>query len=246
MEEVKLTKKQITYIDDYLKHHQVKYWDIRIELLDHIVTKTEVLMTEGLSFDKALEEVHVGFGNRLKLLRNTGVEYSIFTNGDGYKGYIKSKSKETNKKHRKYIFKEIKTVFSSIKHLCFFLLYVALMHTLRDVFDEKYFYKIFAFTLLYPIVLVLYIHFKQYRAFKFERSINVDFASFNSGFTLLNIQIVNFVKPIDAASFFTTDQYTFILLIVNVIVMLFTYCGFIVFTKTFNKYANLHQKLQQL
>lgn len=27
---MKLTKQQITYIDDYLKHHKVKYWDIRI------------------------------------------------------------------------------------------------------------------------------------------------------------------------------------------------------------------------
>ena len=44
--ELKLTKEQITYIDDYLKHHKVKYWDIRIELLDHIVTTVEEKLTE--------------------------------------------------------------------------------------------------------------------------------------------------------------------------------------------------------
>ena len=39
---MKLTKEQINYIDDYLKHHKVKYCDIRIELLDHIVTTVKI------------------------------------------------------------------------------------------------------------------------------------------------------------------------------------------------------------
>ena len=45
---MKLTKEQITYIDDYLKHHKVKYWDIRIELLDHIVTTVEEKLEKGI------------------------------------------------------------------------------------------------------------------------------------------------------------------------------------------------------
>ncbi len=38
---MKLTKEQIQFIDDYLKEQKVKFWDIRIELIDHIASKLE-------------------------------------------------------------------------------------------------------------------------------------------------------------------------------------------------------------
>ena len=91
--EMKLTKEQITYIDDYLKHHKVKYWDIRIELLDHIVTTVEEKLAAGISFDDALIEVHESFGNSMKMFWNSGIEYGIFANGDGYKNLIEEKNR---------------------------------------------------------------------------------------------------------------------------------------------------------
>ena len=103
-----LTKEQITYIDDYLKHHKVKYWDVRIELLDHIVTNVETLMNEGKDFDKALEEVHVSFGNNLKRFWNSGIEYGIMEKGIGYERLMDLKIKQTNNKYRRLLHREIK------------------------------------------------------------------------------------------------------------------------------------------
>ena len=92
---MKLSKEQIQFIDDYLKHHKFKYWDIRFEVLDHIVQTVESKMEKGVSFDDAMIEVHQSFGNSMKMLWNTGVEYSIYANGDGYKTLIQDTASRT-------------------------------------------------------------------------------------------------------------------------------------------------------
>ena len=64
---VKLSLKEIRFIENYLIKNEVKYWDVRLELLDHIINSVEEKMTnKGLSFNAALQEVHQGFGNNLK------------------------------------------------------------------------------------------------------------------------------------------------------------------------------------
>lgn len=63
---MKLTKEEIKFIDNYLKKNDVKFWDVRLELLDHIVSAVEdKIGDEGISFNEALLEVHCGFGNQL-------------------------------------------------------------------------------------------------------------------------------------------------------------------------------------
>ena len=49
-----LHREQIIFIDNYLKEKGVKYWDIRLEMIDHIASKMEeneeiVLSKEFLS-----------------------------------------------------------------------------------------------------------------------------------------------------------------------------------------------------
>ena len=46
---MKLSKDQIKYIDDYLKDNGIKYWDIRLELIDHFASKLEKLVHVDLS-----------------------------------------------------------------------------------------------------------------------------------------------------------------------------------------------------
>ena len=38
---MKLTKDEIKYIDNYLLKNEVRFWDVRLELLDHIVSSVE-------------------------------------------------------------------------------------------------------------------------------------------------------------------------------------------------------------
>jgi hypothetical protein len=51
---MQLTKSQLEYIDAVLIKSGVKYWDIRIEMLDHIVFGVEQEMTKGITFEQAV------------------------------------------------------------------------------------------------------------------------------------------------------------------------------------------------
>ncbi len=53
---MELTKAQITEVEEYLKAKGVKYWDIRIEMLDHIATDIEQRMELESSFEEAKKE----------------------------------------------------------------------------------------------------------------------------------------------------------------------------------------------
>ncbi|WP_445721504.1 hypothetical protein [Flavobacterium sp.] len=53
---MKLTKENISFIDNYLKNNNVIYFDIRIEMLDHIATALDAKMkNEGLNFYDAFK-----------------------------------------------------------------------------------------------------------------------------------------------------------------------------------------------
>ena len=47
---MELTKEQIQYIENRLIKDGVKYWDIRIEMLDHIVSDVEKTLDKGTPF----------------------------------------------------------------------------------------------------------------------------------------------------------------------------------------------------
>jgi len=49
---MKLTKTQIDYIENQLIKNGVKYWDIRIELLDHVVSDVENSLENQEDFKK--------------------------------------------------------------------------------------------------------------------------------------------------------------------------------------------------
>ena len=243
-----LTKQQVTYIDDYLKHHKVKYWDIRIELLDHIVTKTEVLMDEGLSFDKALEEVHVGFGNSLKMLFNTGVEFSIFLNGEGYKDFVQVKTKEINRKYKRLVWKEFKTVFSSAPAVFVLVCCFVFLYYLATILPEStYRQTLVLIFYLVPIVQLLYMSVKQFVKFKFIQSINLNYAMFyaGTGFSFF-LNFILWLKPEGNDSFLTNSQFNLGLLVMGIFLMVLSFSGFRVYKKSLKYYANLHQKLQSI
>ncbi|WP_282030253.1 hypothetical protein [Winogradskyella eximia] len=99
---MKLTKEEIQFIDNYLIKNEVKFWDVRLELLDHIVSAVEDKMTnDGISFNEALLEIHHKFGNRI----HNGYTYrldfnkAIFIDNKGFKKFTLKKQKEIRRKH---------------------------------------------------------------------------------------------------------------------------------------------------
>ena len=154
--DIKLTKEQITYIDDYLKHHKVKYWDIRIELLDHIVTTVEEKLTKGVSFDDAMIEVHKSFGNKMTMFWNSGIEYGIFANGLGYKSLLEDKIKNLHKNYRRLVKQEFITFFKSLNLLIIYGVLIVFFIILYQILPSKTF-SILAFSV--PVFQLIFLHF---------------------------------------------------------------------------------------
>lgn len=59
---MELTKEQIQYIENRLINEGVNYWDIRIEMLDHIVTDVENQLEYGDRFDEVVQNAMVKLG----------------------------------------------------------------------------------------------------------------------------------------------------------------------------------------
>lgn len=102
---MKLTKEEIKFIDNYLIKNEVKHWDVRLELLDHIVSAVEDKMSEdGISFNEALLEVHQGFGNQFiefSIPKGKIFENGLYQSNIGFKKFTRKKQKEIRRKHWK-------------------------------------------------------------------------------------------------------------------------------------------------
>ena len=58
---MKLTTENIQFIDNYLKNSEVIYYDIRVEMIDHVATAVEQKMeAENLDFYDAFKRLYGG------------------------------------------------------------------------------------------------------------------------------------------------------------------------------------------
>ncbi len=156
---MKLTKEEIQFIDNYLIKNKVKYWDVRLELLDHIVSSVEDKITiDGISLNEALLEVHEGFGNRTKTF---GVEsekllkYGLYVDSNGFKVFTRKKQKELSRKYRKINWRHLKSKLSSIKFLIEYIAFVLLFLTIYK-FSPKSCFLIGLTVLILPNVYSIY------------------------------------------------------------------------------------------
>jgi len=237
---MKLSKSQIKYIDDYLKHHKFKYWDIRFEVLDHIVNTVESKMEEDITFDDAMIEVHQSFGNSMKMFWNTGVEYSIFANGNGYKNLIQNKKKELNKKYRNLIFKEFKNFFKSVRNIVLLLTFIMIDIKLFNILEHKQFLRInmllVGVAMLVSVFYLIKFYIKNNKSFNIEVSL--------SQLTIF-FTIIYLVSLIVKSSLPLYLSYS-ILIGYLILSFIWFFAGHKVYQKTLTKYTQLYKELQLL
>ena len=77
---MKLTAENIQFIDNYLKNSEVIYYDIRMEMLDHVATAVEQKMqSENLDFYDAFKSYMVV--NKREILKGNKLESTtVFPN----------------------------------------------------------------------------------------------------------------------------------------------------------------------
>ncbi len=122
----KLTKQQIGFIDDYLIKNKVKYWDVRIELIDHIANLLEEKLNNGIAFEDAVFEIHTDFGNRIGawVLNKDKTKWiqskTIYDDNKGFRLLILEKRKALKRKNLQFLKTTLKQLF---KKPIFWVLY---------------------------------------------------------------------------------------------------------------------------
>ena len=120
---MELTKEQIKYIDHRLENDGIKYWDIRIEMLDHVVSNVENKLQQQNSendFKEMVQESFIELGWKENF--NGGGLESIFLQR------LKIYSKGTNKG----IVKEYQEKLSDIKVIAAILIFFIYLFTFRN------------------------------------------------------------------------------------------------------------------
>jgi ABC-type multidrug transport system permease subunit len=95
---MKLNDEQITYIENYIQQNDINYYEIYIEILDHMILSVEELLEKNptKNFEEAVLIAKVeGFGRK-----------------KGFRGLLREKLKLAQKKARKDNLKSIKEFFT--------------------------------------------------------------------------------------------------------------------------------------
>ncbi|MEO6813648.1 MAG: hypothetical protein ABI172_06930 [Ginsengibacter sp.] len=105
-----ITEEQIESLFTFCKKHFVKYYDVQVELVDHLANaiEEEMQMNPEITFEKALEKVHQSFGVM------------------GFAPLVAEKQKFAEKQSRKLFWGLLKKQFGWPKILTFFLLFAIL------------------------------------------------------------------------------------------------------------------------
>jgi hypothetical protein len=192
-----LTKEQIAFIEDYLIRNKVKYWDIRMELLDHIASDIQEKMNGGQSFENALEEVHEAFGNKLKSKKLSKDQKSwifnesIYADNSGYKRLIGEKHRKLTSVLRVELWKNIKLFFKNPVTLALYFGFILIFLEL-PIFEDD---KIFARIVLIPLLALSVIPF-IWAYFRFRKSFKSLYLSSLSMFPLLVMGLFNLLMQV--------------------------------------------------
>ncbi|WP_299524257.1 hypothetical protein [Winogradskyella sp.] len=168
---MELTKEQIQYIDNYLKDKGIKYWDVRIEMVDHLVSDMENY--------SGLVDFETLFKRSLKN-----------ANWDSNLEFIHIQSwKHTNKIYRKMHFQEIWNCIKQPKYLIGFIMLYLVFYWITTRFPEAL--KLLSFLVLGFPMLIMLIEIVRSLVKKLGKSVNIQygFFYFSFGIIMMNLPI---------------------------------------------------------
>ena len=112
----KVTEVEINQIFDFTKKHYVEFYDVQVELVDHLANAIEEQWKEdpSISFEDALQIEFKKFG--------------VF----GFTGLVEQKQNELHKYYNKMLWKEIVKFVSIPKVVITILLYLSVFYTLKN------------------------------------------------------------------------------------------------------------------
>ena len=183
---MKLTEEQITYIENYIKSFDIKYYEVYMEILDHMILSVEAILEENkeITFEDAVLKAKVdGFGKK------------------GFRGMMDEKLKLAQNQARKQNNKMIKEYFTFPKIMMTIAVFVGFFLFLM-LFDDPRKSYVFSSATVFFIGLFQYFYFNKFLKIKKlyilkAQMINVGFSLFFSVFQLSNSILVLGKETID-------------------------------------------------
>ena len=183
---MKLTAKQITYIENYIKSFDIKYYEVYMEILDHMILSVEAILEENkeITFEDAVLRAKMeGFGKK------------------GFRGMMDEKLRLAQNQARKQNNKMIKEYFTFPKVVMTVAVFVGFFLFLMLFDDPRKSYVFSSATVIF-IGLFQYFYFNKFLKIKKlyilkAQMINVGFSLFFSVFQLSNSVLVLGKETID-------------------------------------------------
>ena len=225
---MELTKEQIQFIDHRLENEGVKYWEIRLEMLDHIISDIEIKLKPENSeneFKEIVQNVFVSLGWKENF------------NGSNFPNTDNNAWKSMNKEYRKMYNQGFINFFKSLKNIGIFLCFLIVFIGASKYLDVKIFKRISFVLLILPIVAIIFYSLKIYMI-KYEKSIHLNYGFFYFGFAFMMISL-----PIQLLKYFSESTQNFFFFIAIPLFYVFTYSGYQVYKKAIAKVEKMRKQL---
>ena len=216
---MELNKEQIELIDKRLKSGGIKYWDLRLEMIDHIATDLE---ENAISNDFKRE-----LNNSLKRIGYYNNLYNLNTQG----------WQNVNKYYRKKYVENIKNYLKSPAIILLVILGVIINYFLFDYLSLKTFKLInFSSYIIVSIpffILTIKLWFKKY-----GKSIHLDYGIFYFGFALIMINL-----PLQISGYLDVFYQKIFLILLLPLFTLATFSGYQLFKESIQKVERIKKEL---
>lgn len=218
---MQLTKVQIHTIEKALKKHGANYWDLRIELLDHIASLTEKELQTETDFNIAL--------------KNSVAKVA----GNDLNGLIKNRKNQIAKNYGQLFKKSIKNFYSSPKNaviiVILILLYIYLYKSVSSVVFKKIAYLSYAIPIITVMLQLLKDFLKKQIAIHVEHIANIVFLPF--------LILTGLTGIFSEKSTVINDFEYIIYFVFSPLCIPITYIGFNLYLKTRKKTLAVYRKM---
>jgi hypothetical protein len=216
---MELTKEQVQYIENRLQKNGIKYWDIKIEILDHIVSDIEKRLTVGELYKNALENSF----------------YALGFHGD-LTGLNKRRLLGINKIVRKQYFTKIKSLLTNFLSAVAIFSFIAIYYLFFSLVSVAVFEISSLILLIIPITIGAILHFSEF--LKKRKSGYLTYSSFYIFFAFLLLNMfIQFVKP-DGIIPVSKEIQLWVWFLITAANSVFSYAGIQVYLKTKRKINN--------
>lgn len=209
---MKLTPDQIQQIDDYIAACDIKWYDVRMELLDHFATSLEEKLEENptLDFKQAIVNEHKSFSDQ------------------GFKKLLNTTTKAVEKQFYKQVFLHLKSFFKLPKIFISASIFYALVLIMNQFSNKENLFIGLTYVFFAIIIVLCFRVLKENKSKKPRFLILNKTNNFIQLFNILMILFLNITNLRTEESFYNST-FNYIQLAIFVLLMLFYWCAEYVF-----------------